>query len=132
MIPLPYRILFIASCFVVVGFGGYWKGREDANQAAIERERDALVKYTEKMKQAGEQHDQDQATIDRLAADARRVRVHFPTCPATAENPDGEAGILQRKLDDAFANLQDGTSALIQRCDRLNIDAIRTNNEIGD
>ena len=127
LIPLPYRILFIAACVVLASFGGYWKGRSDANQAAIGRERDALVKYTEKLKQAGEQHDQDQATINRLADNARRVRIHIPTCPDATTDQGGEAGILSGRVDELFAELQSRTSALIFRCDQLNIDAIRAN-----
>ena len=129
MIPLPYKILFVASFIALVGLGGYWKGRNDANQAAIERERDALIKYTEKLKQAGEQHDQDQSTIDRLAADARRVRIHVPTCPSTAAGQDGSAGVFQQRVDEEFGKFRTRVGELVQRCDQLNIDAIRANSE---
>ena len=130
LIPTPYRILIIASCLVLAGLGGYWKGRSDANAAAIERERDALVEYTNRVKQAGEQHDKDQITIDRLAADARRVRIHIPTCP-TAENPDGGSGVFSDRVDQEFEIFSGRVGEIIQRCDRLNADAIRSNKIVG-
>ncbi|MDD3884569.1 MAG: hypothetical protein PHW66_06490 [Gallionella sp.] len=129
---IPFRyLLLIALIFAATCFGGgYWKGYGDAGNNAIKRENAALLRYTEKLNQAGVQHDEDQATINRLAADAGRVRVHIPTCPAAAKNPDGSAGLLSDRVDAAFAELQSGTGQLIQRCDQLNIDAIRANNQI--
>ena len=128
---LPYKILSVILIGLALFGFGYTKGRRDVKADYVEQERNALIEYAAKIKQAGEQHDEDQATITRLAADARRVRIHIPTCPTASEDQNGEAGVLSGRVDDLFGELQARTTDLIQRCDQLNIDAIRTNHEIG-
>lgn len=93
-------------------------------------QRAALLAYGKKLKQAQEQHDNDQATIDDLADTARRLRIHLPTCgdhAAGGQNPNGTAGLLPDRVDQGFAALQSRATALFERCDQLNIDAIRAN-----
>jgi len=126
-LPLPYRLLLIAACVIAAGLGGYFKGRSDANMAALAREQAALIEFNHKLQNAGVQHDEDQAVINRLSADVGRVRVHIPACPTVTANPDGSAGVFSDRVDALFAELQDRTGALIQRCDQLNIDARRAN-----
>ena len=108
---------------------------EAAQKLVIEQQEQnqlALLAYAKRITDAGVQHDKDQATVNRLAADARRVRVVFPACPVpgTAEggaDSGGGTGTLSDKLDEYFGSLQKETGRLIERCDTLNIDAIRQN-----
>lgn len=108
---------------------------ESAQKLVIEQQEQNLlgfIAYAERITKGDAQHDKDQITINRLAADGRRLRVNFPSCPVpgTAEgNADsgGGAGSLSDKLDGAFADLQSAAGSLIERCDQLNIDAIRQN-----
>ncbi len=118
--------------------GGYQAGRAEA-QAQWEAEgirrdeaqRDALLAYADTVKQAQEQHDHDQAAIDTLADDARRVRIHLPACASAAAGAragaNGSAGIFPAGVDQRFAEFQERVGSLIRRCDQLNIDATRAN-----
>ena len=63
--------------------------------------------------------------------------IHFPHCPSAVpttpqagNSKDGSAGVLPDSMDKLFADIQARTSALIERCDRLNIDAIRLNGSL--
>ncbi len=118
--------------------GGYQAGRAEVQaQWDAERirrdeaERDALLAYADQVKHAQEQHDHDQTTIDTLADDARRVRIHLPACPGAAARPgpgaDGAAGVFSAGVDQRFAEFQQRVGGLIRRCDQLNIDAMRAN-----
>lgn len=102
---------------------GYQRGKNDERAAQLE----AAKKLIERFNQAEVQHDQDQATIARLAADAQRVRVHIPTCPASSADTDGSARVLSNGVDEEFGRLQTRVGELVERCDQLNIDAIRAN-----
>jgi hypothetical protein len=95
-----------------------------------EAQKQALVAYANRITQAQEQHDHDQALIDQLHDDVKRVHIHLPTCSnaaATGQNPDGTAGLLPSRVDESFARLQERAGRLFARCDQLNIDAIRAN-----
>ena len=117
--------------------GGYEAGadavRKDwyAERSKMAEEQNAaLTAYADKLKQAQEQHDEDQATIDDLHDAAVRVRIHLPACPgngAPGQNPDGAAGLLPNRVDQLFAEFQARVGGLVRRCDQLNIDAIRAN-----
>jgi len=92
----------------------------------------ALLAYAKRITEGNDQHDKDQIAINRLAADARRVSVHFPACPVPgAAEPEGNiggaSGVLSNPVDAYFAEFQDGVGALIEKCEQLNIDAIRAN-----
>ena len=124
-----------ASAIVALAlYGAYWSVDRNGYQRAMSEMRDsALVAAQEqakRLKLSQEKHDADQATIARLAADARRVRVNFPTCTGSGKGADGSAGILSDRVDAAFADLQEATGRLVQRCDQLNIDAIRQNDSL--
>lgn len=99
-----------------------------------EQNRLALLAYAKHIAEGSVQHDKDQIIINRLAANARRLRIHFPTCPVpgdteTSADSDRGARALSNALDGAFADLQGAAGSLIERCDQLNIDAIRLNRE---
>jgi hypothetical protein len=118
--------------------GGYEAGRAEVQAQwdaetirRDEAQRDALLAYAAKVKQAQEQHDHDQTTLDTLADDARRVRIHLPACAAAAAGSgagaDGAAGVFSARVDQRFAEFQQRVGGLIRRCDQLNIDAMRAN-----
>lgn len=132
------------AILAAIGYGlwslyhaGYQAG---ANEIQIQWDKDkiardeakwqALQALNAKINQAQEQHDHDQVTIDTLADDARRLRIHLPTaCDAAAAgaDPDRAARLLSDRVDASFAELQDRAGRLFTRCDQLNIDAIRAN-----
>lgn len=111
--------------------GGYERGIEEMTGKYREAEIKRDKEQAERIKTAQEKHDADQKTIARLAADARRVRVNFPDCSAitSSEGADGGSRIFQQRIDSAFGKFQQGLEELVLRCDQLNIDSIRANNE---
>lgn len=133
---LMLRLLGVAVVALAL-YGLYWSidngGYERGVSEMTSKYRDAEIKrdkeQAERTKTAQEKHDADQKTIARLAADASRVRVNFPDCSAFAsgENPDGRSGLFQQRVGELFAELQSRTGSLIERCDQINIDAIRQN-----
>ena len=131
-----YLRLAAAAVVALALYGAYWSVDNNGYQRAMSEMRgSALVAAQEqakRLKLSQEIHDADQATIARLAADARRVRVNFPTCsPASGgKGADGSARVLPDSVDAAFADLQEATGRLVQRCDQLNIDAIRQNDSL--
>jgi len=143
MSPLvQLRLAAAAAILLLAGLGlwylhhdGYEEGKTEVQaQWVAERERlanehaAALAAYADKLQHAEEQHDQDQAAIDRLHDDAQRVHIHLPTCPAApGAGKDGSAGVFPATVDRLFAEFQDRVGGLIRRCDQLNIDAIRAN-----
>lgn len=137
---MPYSVLIrIAAVVAIIAAisGGIWyidhrgyqRGIAEMKAEADAANLKAAQDYIERLKSAGEQHDKDQATITRLAAAARGVRVHIPTCPAAAgaENPDGGSGVFSERVDAEFVRFQTEVGQLVERCDQLNIDAIRAN-----
>jgi len=121
-----YAILAAILLFCAYTGGVYYKGRSDEAAVAVEHERDALIEYAQKISIAGEQHAKDEQTIADLTAAASRVRVTFPMCPKTAD-PNGGTGVLQSAVDQEFAAFQSEVGRIIERCDKLNIDAIESN-----
>lgn len=140
MIPSPWMFKLAGAVVVALAlYGLYWAiDNGGYNRGITEmtgRYRDAEIKrdkeQSERTKTAQEKHDADQKTIARLAADARRVRVNFPDCSARSggEGPDGRSGVLSARVDEEFGRFQEETSRLVERCDQLNIDAMRMNAE---
>lgn len=138
MIPAPWMLKLAGVAVVALAlYGLYWSidngGYERGVSEMTSKYRDAEIKrdkeQAERNKTAQENHDADQKTIARLAADARRVRVNFPVCFARSggEGTDGGGGVLSARVDELFAELQSRTGSLIERCDQINIDAIRQN-----
>jgi len=125
----PYIILAVVVGLVASHTGAYFKGRHDESMQQVEQQRDGLLAYAERIKQGEVQHDADQATINRLTTDLGRVRVHIPTCSAGA-GQDGGAGVFSEATDRAFESLRVGDDQDFQRCDQLNIDAIRLNKNL--
>ena len=138
------RALGALGLVLVIGLGlwrlyhsGYQAGRAEVQAQwdadRIRRDavqRGALLAWAARLKHAQEQHDHDQVTIDRLAADARRVHIHLPAgcdTAASADDPHRAAGLLSNRVDQSFARLQARAGGLFSRCDQLNIDAIRAN-----
>ena len=107
--------------------------RNQAIQAQEQRNQAALKTYAVSLTKAGAQHDQDQRSINSLHDQLGRVRVRFPSTCSMSENPKpsadsgGAARVLPESVDGLFADLQARVGKLVQRCDQLNIDAIRQN-----
>ena len=135
-IPLPYKVGLIGALAFLVSLGGFWlynhvwdKGWE-AHKIKIEAATATiLAKHAAELIEKGIQYDKNQITINRLAADAKRVRVKFPNCPSIADPADTgvSSGILPVSVDSAFADFQEEVGILIERCDALNNAAIRAN-----
>ncbi len=134
----------LCALYGVFSYGKHVQHVEDmaASQKAVieqQAQNTAIAKhYTEKIIQSESEHDKNQAVIDKLRAAAGGVRIHFPECPGTLPRSaqaepgqDGSAGLLSNGVDEAFAKLQKGVDALINRSSQLNIDTIRLNAEIG-
>jgi hypothetical protein len=134
------RLVGAGFLILLAGFGlwylhrdGYEEGKTEVQAKwnadklkQAEAQEQALIAYANQLKLAEEQHDHDQAVIDRLHDDARRVRIHFiPACAGAGQ--DGAAGILPARMDQLFAGFQERVGGIIARCDQLNIDAIRAN-----
>jgi hypothetical protein len=133
----------------LIGFGlwylyhtGYQAGKNetqvqwDADKIKRdEAQKQALIAYANRTKQAEDQHDADQATIDRLAAIAVSLRIHMPACPGVSasaiQDPNGTSGILQSRVDRQFAEFKGRIDRLVARCDQLNIDAQEVNKALG-
>ena len=133
------RLIGIAVVALAL-YGLYWSVDNGGHQRGVmevtNKYRDAEIKrdkeQAERIKTAQEKHDADQKTIARLAADARRLRVNFPNCSSVAsgESQNGGSGVFQPRVDELFAELQSRTGSLVERCDQLNIDAIRQNESL--
>lgn len=118
-------------------YGAYWSidssgynrgvAEVDGKYRAAEIERDK--EQAARNKNAQEKHDADQKTIARLAADARRLRVNFPVCVASAsgEGSNGAGRVLPNRVDEEFAIFQEEVGRLVERCDQLNNDTLRQN-----
>ena len=139
---IAWALSLVAVCAVL--YGAYHYGRHvqtlqddqmrnQAVQAQEQLNQAALLAYSNSLTEAGEQHDKDQSSINHLHDQLGRVRVHFPsTCsmsaaPKPAANSSGAARILPESVDGLFADLQARVGKLVERCDQLNIDAIRQN-----
>ncbi len=101
---------------------GYDKCQNETQAANL----DLVTAYANRLTKAEGERDANQVIINRLAS--QRVQVHIPVCPTTnAQNPDGTAGILSKRVDESFARLQERTTVLFERCEALNADAIKLN-----
>lgn len=147
MMPAAFQLKLIVAVILLAfaGLGlwylyhcGYLAGEDeiqvkwDADKVRRdEAQKDALITYANQLRDKEIQHDKDQAVINQLADDARRVRIHLPVCPdntaSAAAGQNGEAGLLSGRMDQLFAEFQTKVGSLIARCDQMNIDAIRAN-----
>lgn len=142
-------IAWLLSVVTVLGvlYGAYHYGRHvqslvddkmhaQAVQAQEQRNQAALQAYSESLTKAGEQHDKDQRSINSLHDQLGRVRVRFPAGCSGPTNTQGSADssgaarVLPESVDGLFADLQERVGKLVERCDLLNIDAIRQNSEL--
>lgn len=109
----------------------------EAQQALVikqqEQNRLALLAYADRIVKAGADHDKNANIVRTLRNSLDRLRyLEIPICPlpGTAEvgaDSDGGAGLLYEKTNRAFRTLQEGDDADFERCDTLNINAIRAN-----
>lgn len=136
--PNPYVILAAVLIFIASVGGAYIKGGNDRENdvrgelATHERDaiKTALTEYQAKVTKGDQQHAQDQATIARLSATARSLRTHFPTCdkqPQAVTDSNGGTGLVPSGVDESFERFKQRTEQIIERCERLNSDARRSN-----
>lgn len=134
----------IANWKSVIAFGlagvlfisGWYLGSEHVqnqwNEEKLTVQDDALgVMNTHALmiKEADEQHDKDQTTLDTARTELNRLQhPNLPKCPSTGSQ-DVSAGILYAEQNAAFKELQRGDDEDFAKCDQLNIDAIRLNTE---
>ena len=141
-------VLWLASVAAVLGilfsayhYGRHVQGLEDdklRSDAVIEQQtknQAVILAYTETIKAAGAQHDKNQTIIAGLHDQLNRMHVHIPTCSLpgateTGADSSGDNGVLSNAVDAEFGKLQESVNRLVERCDQLNIDAIRTNAEV--
>lgn len=136
MMPLlPSKLMLFVlsvSAVLIALYGAYLyvegKGYDKATQEQKEEQRKGLLAYAERITQAGEQHEKDQDTINRLASESSRLRIKFPVCKhPIKENPNGGVGLLPGRVDQSFARLQGRVGRILEQCEKLNADARRTN-----
>jgi len=117
-------------------YGGVISREHEAAQKLVieqqEQNRLALLAYAKRITDSGVEHDKNTRTIRTLNRELDGLRVNFPTCPVPGAAEGGAyngggTGTLSGKLDEYFADLQKETGRLIERCDELNISAIRQN-----
>jgi hypothetical protein len=86
----------------------------------------AMKAHAEMIRKADEQHDKDNIAIVSLHTDVERLRntVHLPTC---SKDSDEAGRVLSASVDRLFGEFQERIGGLIQECDTLNSDAIRSN-----
>lgn len=105
----------------------YEKGRHDQYAESAIVQRDSLIAYANKVSKGIEEHDKNIAITYRLRNELNSMRYQrLPTCEQ-ANNSDGGTGVFYEKANAAFERLQQGDNIDFERCDRLNIDAIRVN-----
>ena len=111
---------------------------QQAYIASAEMQAAALVAEINKRTNAEAQHAKDQLAINSLTQQLGGVRIHIPTgcgqagkSSVTGQGANGGGGVFPERVDAAFAELQAGVGRLIQRCDQINIDAIKLNSEVG-
>lgn len=92
-----------------------------------------LLAYAKTITDAGAQHDKDSRINSDLRhrLDGMRVTsICGNPVPGAAEggtDTHGAAWAFSSGVDAAFADLQSGVGSIVERCDTLNIDAIRAN-----
>lgn len=100
-----------------------------------EKNRLDLVAYAERITKAEVQRDKNAGIVVGLRRRLAGMPVDLPPCPmpGTADggaNNNGGAGLLYDAANRAFRDLQEGDNADLERCDRLNVDAIRANGQL--
>jgi hypothetical protein len=134
------KLGLIALLAILAGYGLWWiyHSGYSAGQAEVQvrwdnAEHTVLTYYFDQWNKAKEQHDKDQALIDDYRARLNRMRAHFPLCGSAESNSDQDraARALSERADQLFGRLQERIGGIVSRCDQLNADAIRMNNELG-
>ena len=115
--------------------GEHYKGIALKDQVSRDKASAALIaKKDAQIKEGDTQHGQDQVLINNLTGElarANRMPIHIPTrCDGNTEggsDTDGGSGIFSEAIDSALAEVREEDGRDSQRCDQINIDAIRSN-----
>ena len=139
------KLLIGGALFLIIAYGlhhsGYTEGvteiqsKWDADKAARQVEfNKQLLEQADKVRQGEIQHEKDLQAIASAVAAADSIRVHFSrtacTLPSTTQTrPDtsGAGGAVPPTVDGLFADFQARVGKIIERCDKLNVDAIESN-----
>lgn len=95
---------------------------------------EGLVAYAERLVNSEVQRDKNARTVTGLRHKLDGMFANLPTCPLpgtteTGTNSNGGAGAFYEAANRAFGELQKGDNADFERCDTLNVDAIRANTQ---
>lgn len=93
---------------------------------------EGLVAYAERLVKAEVQRDKNAGIVVGLRNKLAGMQVDLPPCPMpgtadTGTDSNGGAGLFYQEANRAFGDLQKGDNADFERCDKLNVDAIRAN-----
>lgn len=127
---LPYLVAIVLLCvglwyaYFLIDQHGYERCEKKLQAANLE----LAITYANQLTKAEGERDANQAIIDRLAAESRRVQVHIPVCPnSEAQDQNGTTGVFHNRVDESFARLQERGTKLFERCEAVNADAIKVN-----
>ena len=125
------RLAAVAAVIAALWGGYYLIEKHGYDRCLVETQAANLklaIAYADRIVKAEGERDANQKTIDRLVIESRSLHIHFPVCPTAGDqNPDGTAGLLSKRVDESFRNLQERGTVLFERCEALNADAIKVN-----
>lgn len=95
---------------------------------------EGLVAYAERIVNSEVQRDKNYRTVVGLRHKLDGVLANLPACPmpgtaGTGTDSNGGTGLFYETANRAFGELQKGDNADFERCDSLNVDAIRANTQ---
>lgn len=145
-IQIVIAVIILLTTNSCSGYFAYQRGQNqlhkvqlDMTQAANE-ELARLKKNEEKrieiINQSQVQHDKDQAIINLLADKLKRLQIRgicgnsMQPGTGTTTSQNSGAWTFSETVDTNFTRLQQRTSELFRKCDQINIDSIRLNNQI--
>lgn len=99
-----------------------------------EQNRLDLIAYAERITKAEVQRDKNDSIVVGLRHKLDGMLANLPACPMpgttdTGTDSNGGAGLFYQEANRAFGELQKGDNADFERCDKLNVDAIRANTQ---
>lgn len=113
------------SAYKYIDYRGYQRAKMEMQQEELE----LAIAYANRLVEAERERNENKILVDRLSAESRRLRIHLPVCPEgqSADNQNGRAGLFSQRVDESFARLQARGTSLFERCEEINLDAIKIN-----
>ncbi len=109
------------------------------NSVVVKQQSEIIARQEARVKKEIETNEllsKNQAIVTNLSHNLRSIRLRKPSCgspinlptdTATSSNTDGGTGVLQQESNRDMDEAKQGFDSLIERCDKLNIDAIKSN-----